>query len=339
MLSNKLSAYLLLALISMVIITPTVFSQPQLEVTVTTEKSAYHYRQLVNIYGNVTYGGELVQDGLVAIQLQDPNNKTLALRTVPANATPVENWAVEITSFLSTDSSGTPQDTFNKGSNAWFKVSVRNNDPFENRTVLLIIVLYDMDSTPFQIHWLLTDINPQASVTEMVRLSLTAYDGGSWVSTGSATAYANVLTDWPSNGGYPYSPEKSTTFTITSGSGTASASTNSTLQANESSYTSYNASIRLPPNVALGAYKITVSAYYRGFKNVFNIAIFNREYEIRGDILLDHEINIFDVVIIASAYGTQGGDSKWNPEADLEPDGKVDIFDVVIVAGEYGATY
>lgn len=339
MLSKKLSAYLLLALINMVIVTPTVFSQSPLEVTVTTEKSAYHYRQLVNIYGNVTYDDELVQDGLVTIQLQDPNNNTLALRTVPANTTPVEDWTVEITSFLPTDSEGNPQDTFNKGSNAWFKTTVHNNDPFQSRTVLLIIVLCDVDSTPFKIHSLLTDINPEATVTEMVRLSLSAYDGGSWVSTGSATAYANVLTDWPSNGGYPYSPEKSTTFTITSGSGTTSASTSSTLQANESSYNSYHTSIRLPPNVDLGAYKITVSAYYSGFKNAFNIAIFNREYEIRGDILLDREINIFDIVIIASAYDTQGGDPKWDPEADLEPNGKVDIFDIVLVAGVYGTTY
>jgi hypothetical protein len=53
-----------------------------------------------------------------------------------------------------------------------------------------------------------------------------------------------------------------------------------------------------------------------------------------------YKVDIFDVVIVASAYGSTGGailDSNWFPGADLVPECcKVDIFDVVTVTGKYG---
>lgn len=335
MLSKKLSICLVLALISTLAMVPITFSQSLfLAVTVTSEKSTYHYRQLVNIYGNVTFEDSLVEEGLVALQLQNPYSTTLAVRTVPANMTPSQSWTVEITSFLSTDSNGDPKNTFKKKTFAYFKTSIKNNNMLGSQTVLLAITLCDIDSTPFQIHWLKMSINPGANHTELVGLYI-----DEWVSTGTATAYANVHTDFPSNGGYPYSPEKSATFTITSTSGSASASTSPTLQPRQNSYNSYEATIRLPPQAPLGNYTITASAYYKGFKDAFDTATFNREYEMLGDIIFDRSIDIYDVVVVVSAYGSRGGNPKWNPEADLEANGEIDIYDVVIVTGKYGTTY
>ncbi|MCW3987950.1 MAG: hypothetical protein NWE87_06505 [Candidatus Bathyarchaeota archaeon] len=345
--AKKVSACLILALVSTLIMAPTTLSQSIfLKVTVTTEQSAYHYRQLVRIYGNVTYEDALVEEGLVGLQVQAPNDRIIALRTVPANATPSDPWTIEITSFMSTDSNGNPKDTFEKDSWAWFKVSIRNNNSFGNNTVLLTITLCDVDSTPFQLHWLATVINAQATLTEMVRLLVGAYDGGDWVSTGGATAYANVYTDWPLNDGYPYSPEKSANFTITSGSGLSSLSTNSATQADENGYNSYEAAIRLPPRTPLGTCTIIASAYYNGHKDAFNTTTFDREYEMLGDIIFNHKIDIYDIVAVASAYATQGGSPLWNPEADVtsannpeHADGKVNLYDVVLVSGKYGTTY
>ena len=52
------------------------------------------------------------------------------------------------------------------------------------------------------------------------------------------------------------------------------------------------------------------------------------------------KIDIFDVVLAAGAYGSQGTgipSSHWFPGADLAPEaGKVDIFDLVTVCGQYG---
>lgn len=58
-----------------------------------------------------------------------------------------------------------------------------------------------------------------------------------------------------------------------------------------------------------------------------------------GDIDGDKDIDIFDIVFIASVYGVQSGDLRWNVQADLQPNGKVDIFDVVVAASNYGKKY
>ena len=56
-----------------------------------------------------------------------------------------------------------------------------------------------------------------------------------------------------------------------------------------------------------------------------------------------YEITIFDVVMAAGAYGSQGTgvpDRNWFPGADLAPPGGViDIFDIVTIAGKYGETF
>lgn len=57
-----------------------------------------------------------------------------------------------------------------------------------------------------------------------------------------------------------------------------------------------------------------------------------------GDINGDGSVDIFDVVILAKAFGTKPGDPNWNPNADLNSDGQVDIFDVVTIAKNFGQT-
>lgn len=339
--TKHFAAYFSLALIALVMIAPVATAQTplaQLALTITTDKPGYHYRQLVKIYGNVTINDKLVSDGLVAIQFQDPLDRIRALRTVPANATPQENWAVVITSFQSTDSEGNLQTSFKKGGTIWFMVNVSNNDPFEDHAILLTITLFDYDATPFKYHWLNTTLTAGTGLSEMVRLDLNPYEGGDWVSTGTAKAYANVYTDWPANGGYPYSPEKPATFTITSSSTLADTRMDTNPQPLASGYNSYQASIRLPPNVPLGTYTLTASAYSGGL-HTYTTKTFNREYELRGDIVFNRKIDIFDLVKVATSYGTQGGNSRWNPEADVVPNGIINIFDIVTVATLYGKTY
>ncbi len=56
-----------------------------------------------------------------------------------------------------------------------------------------------------------------------------------------------------------------------------------------------------------------------------------------------YKVDIFDVVIAASAYGSQGisiPDSHWFAGADLaSPGGRIDIFDIVTVASDYGTVW
>jgi len=58
---------------------------------------------------------------------------------------------------------------------------------------------------------------------------------------------------------------------------------------------------------------------------------------ITGDINGDGIVDIFDVVIVAAAFGTTPSDPNWDPRADLKPEfGLIDIFDFVVVATHFG---
>lgn len=50
----------------------------------------------------------------------------------------------------------------------------------------------------------------------------------------------------------------------------------------------------------------------------------------------DLDVDIYDVVILAGAYGSVKGGPKWNPRADLIENDVIDIYDVVALVGYYG---
>lgn len=63
-----------------------------------------------------------------------------------------------------------------------------------------------------------------------------------------------------------------------------------------------------------------------------------------GDPNEDRVIDITDIAIVAQAYGSYPGHTRWNPIADVtgfegEPDSKVDILDVAFVAKRFGMKY
>jgi len=57
-----------------------------------------------------------------------------------------------------------------------------------------------------------------------------------------------------------------------------------------------------------------------------------------GDINGDGVVDIFDIVIVAAAFGSTLGDPNWSSDADQKPDGIIDIFDLVKVAVHFGET-
>lgn len=59
-----------------------------------------------------------------------------------------------------------------------------------------------------------------------------------------------------------------------------------------------------------------------------------------GDIDHDLNVDIFDVVRIAGAFGSTPFDSNWNPHCDVaKPYEIIDIYDLVVIAGSYGKEY
>lgn len=325
---------LLILLISIALVATVKLSYPQihpLKIMVTTDKPEYGYREKVTIYGNVTYNEEIVQEGLAAIQVLTPANETVVLRTFPSGSIPSANWIVEVLSVVPCDLYGNPKDSFTRNSFAYFNVTVGNNG-VSSKDALIVLNVFDLDLTPIGFSYIIQTLAPSTSYTAILQIYI--YD---WVSTGTALACANAYTDWPQNQGYPYCPEKNANFNITS----TSSSTLLTKALNNAG--NYQGSFRIPPEVppysnVKGTYLVAVAAFYQGWK-AFNNATFTVNYQYPEDIDSDGDIDLYDVVKVASIYGSVGGDPGWNPQLDVQPSGKIDIYDIVKVTSIYGTEY
>jgi nitrous oxidase accessory protein len=56
---------------------------------------------------------------------------------------------------------------------------------------------------------------------------------------------------------------------------------------------------------------------------------------LQGDINYDMKVNIVDITLIARAYGSQFGDSDWNPRYDLNNDKSINILDIAVAAANF----
>ena len=59
----------------------------------------------------------------------------------------------------------------------------------------------------------------------------------------------------------------------------------------------------------------------------------------RVDINADRNVDIFDIVFVATAFSSKPGDLHWDSRADINKDEIVDIFDLVMATANYGRTY
>jgi parallel beta-helix repeat protein len=58
-----------------------------------------------------------------------------------------------------------------------------------------------------------------------------------------------------------------------------------------------------------------------------------------GDLNNDDKVNMIDIGIVASAFGSFPGHMRWKPEADINQDGIIDIRDIAIVARNFGKLF
>jgi len=57
------------------------------------------------------------------------------------------------------------------------------------------------------------------------------------------------------------------------------------------------------------------------------------------DVDFNGQVDLRDVSIVASSFGSTEGMPHWNPSADLNLDGRVDIRDVAIVSRFFGMCF
>lgn len=298
------------------------------ELDVQTSKKIYSLTETVHISGELTLGGSPVTDGLVAIQIQRPEEiAPLVIRTRSTGSIP-EPWKIRITNFYSCDGQGNPKDSFKRETAAYFWVEYENLDEMISRFVLITINVFDQENQPIGASFIGFSVPPKKT-----SVYLTPVEIPEEASVGQAVAYANAYTEWPREDGYPYCAEVAVTFTITdggSGAGSSSygGSTGTTVGMNTPG--SYDLSFSLPYKAKLGDYTVYARARYgASATTTFDFVWLFTDLDRNG------KVDIRDVTIAARAYLSEPGDPRWNPKADLDENGLINIIDISKIARDY----
>lgn len=88
---------------------------------------------------------------------------------------------------------------------------------------------------------------------------------------------------------------------------------------------------------AEGNYTVTLTITDAGgLKDNETKVIMVRFTTLLGDINGDGTVDIFDAIILSTAFGTKPGDPGWDPRADINGDNVVDVFDAIILSTHFG---
>lgn len=87
-------------------------------------------------------------------------------------------------------------------------------------------------------------------------------------------------------------------------------------------------------------WKIGANATLAGDTNPTNNGVVNGTVKIKmlGDANASGLIDVYDLVIVAAAYGSKKGGVLWDPNADIYYDGQIDIWDAVLIGQHFGET-
>jgi len=320
---------ILITITCVVTLTPAQAS-PTPALTVTTDKPAYYPKENVTTYGNLTQDGAPVPDGLVAIEVKDPKDQTLVIRTTTTGDAPPETPYVKVRSVIPCDSTGGPKDSFKRGLQAWFNLTITNYD-IQPRNVCLTVNIYDSSGTPRGYDSILVPNMAGPSTSYAILCVLIPEEAA----LGNATVYGNVYTRWPSLGGWPYCTEESSTFLITNGGSSSFTTTTALKQKTEFSTTmqfngNYNNTFKLPPRAAAGNYIIYVTTRYLGEEASSNTTF---KVILIADFDGDGDVDGWDGIYFVDAYvdywtppvGEVTDPDYWR--CDLDGDGDVDGWD------------
>jgi hypothetical protein len=310
------------------------YSVSPLQINVVSDKTVYLVGENVQIYGNLTFYGQLLPNRLVALEIDDSANEPFIFRTLSTGTNANNSGKVEIIRVFPGDDVGNQLYSFKRGSNVYIWTVYQNNysDPVYTTFAFTI---YDANNAPMFAAYPNKFWVPRGGPYNMSYRWTLPSDA----QLGDATIYASAFTELPKNKGVPQCLEKSETFTVTA----ATAATSTTTFASQSFYQisstgNYNYSFTLPTRgLRLGNYTVSVAANYIGLWEFFPAGNTTRfKVRLLGDVNGDAKVDIKDMVLLIKAFGSYPGQPNWNPNADLNNDGKVDIKDMVLLIKHFG---
>jgi len=316
----------IILLIAVTSVTPIGLSQPSgLILSIMTQKSTYFLEGSVLINGTLSYAnGTRISNGLVAIEVDNPSNSCVTIRTVPTSNGTIPEGIINVESVFLSDWLGNPVNSTRASDSdvSYLNVTIRNKGT-QNKNVLVSVNIFDQSYFTIFSLW----VNWSVAANSVLKW-VTGFPVPLWVTGGNATIYASVLTNFPRMNGTPYGPEKSSHFLITGAVGFI----NPLIE--EPSYNgTFSIAFRMPLIAGIGNFTVYASADYLG-ETITNKATFTAKLE--GDSNNDGRVNYIDLGNLAIAYGSSVGQAAYNLAVDFNSDGRVNYVDLGKVAVNYG---
>jgi len=329
----KLALSIVLILLALLASISLVKSQQSLDVTVQTDPLK-SYMELVSITGNVTYQGELVDNGLIGIQVENhplnpSQSTTIVMRTLPLNPYQSFPFSLYIVSLLPVDDYGNPKPSTNRGTNIWVNMTVKNKG-LSTREAYLCITILDRRLIPLGVETAIISMPGGATNMFMPRVYIPK-----WATVGTAYIYGDVYDSWPKDGGCPICPEKVSNFDIEQPSSTSSS------QSTQNG--TYEMNFRLRPDMAWGTCQVNASAWSPSAGGYKGRSSTNFEYWLPGDFDKDRDVDLYDAVGLLIRYGIKEGNPIYNEAYDIampptpkHADGQIGLYDAVLMLTNYG---
>lgn len=304
-------------------------SQCRVDVTVQVDQTIY--MELVSITGNVTYQGELVQYGLIGVQVENQPDTgpttTIVMRTFPLNETQSFPFSLETISLLPVDEAGNFKPSTKRGKYMWVNMTVKNKG-LSTRDVYVSITILDSELIPLTTERASFPIPPGQTGTFRPRIYVPK-----WANVGTGYIYGNVYDSWPRSGGLPLCPEKTSNFDIEEPS--------SILPSEHFENGIYGTVFRLRPDMAWGTCRVYALAWSGGCTG-YSTA--NFEYWLPGDFNKDGDVDLYDAVAFLTRYGSREGDPLYELKYDIHSvtegigfsDGYIGLYDAVAWLPNFG---
>jgi len=287
-------------------------------VSVASLRVFYYAGTNITIAGNATSGGSSINT-LVSLELMTPHGNSI-IKTVASGTDPLEgSWPINITSFYPSDNQGNQVSGFSNGSQGYFTVQIQSMADIDMNYLFFLDVL-DIYDTSIGQTWNRGIILAGGSASFISGINIPP-----GICNGSATAYVDILSDWPHDDGVPYCPEQNVAFTITGGP------TNKVKRLNYGplNFTScYTSVFNFSSDYSYGTYSVYATMEYKTFITASNTTFFNT---VLCDFTGDGRVDVYDLGKLLHAMGSTPGSPKWFIDIDVTQDGRVDVYDAGIV--------